>query len=132
MHLVVPLQHRPPLDQVQTPVELTPQFGEKADRRLTQANASAYCSKFWLDKYFTKDLFFALTLFQQVTSHRQGLNLVESKISSRLEHVPASRQFQQKEWDRIASRITVSRSTRRTSRVASWSRLCTVRSFGSL
>jgi hypothetical protein len=51
-----------PLDQVRTLVELTPQFGEKADRRLTRANASAYCSKFWLDKYFTKDLFFALTL----------------------------------------------------------------------
>ena len=51
-----------PLDQVRTLVELTPQFGNEADRRLTQMNASAYCSEFWLDKYFTKDLFFALML----------------------------------------------------------------------
>jgi hypothetical protein len=51
-----------PLDQVRTLVELTPQFGNEADRRLTQTNASAYCSEFWLDKYFTKDLFFALML----------------------------------------------------------------------
>jgi hypothetical protein len=51
-----------PLDQVQTLVELTPRFGDQADWCLTKTNSHAYSSEFWLDKYFTKELFYALTL----------------------------------------------------------------------
>jgi hypothetical protein len=51
-----------PLDQVRTLVELTPRFGDQADQHLTKTNSRAYSSKFWLDKYFTKELFYALML----------------------------------------------------------------------
>lgn len=49
-----------PLSQVQSLLELTPRFGEKADRRLTKENSMMYASEFWLNKYFTKELFYAL------------------------------------------------------------------------
>lgn len=51
-----------PLDQVRTLVELTPQFGDQADCCLTKTNSRAYSSEFWLDKYFTKELFYVLML----------------------------------------------------------------------
>jgi hypothetical protein len=51
-----------PLNQVRSLVELTPRFGEQADWRLTNMNALAYCSEFFLDKFFTKETFYALTL----------------------------------------------------------------------
>lgn len=51
-----------PLDQVRTLVELAPRFGGSADRRLTKANSLAYSSEFWLNKYLTKELFYALEL----------------------------------------------------------------------
>jgi hypothetical protein len=57
-----------PLDQVRTLVELTPRFGAQADRRLTRMNTLTYCSEFWLDKYFTKETFYALTLNRDQSS----------------------------------------------------------------
>ncbi|KAJ6463763.1 hypothetical protein DFH09DRAFT_1254651 [Mycena vulgaris] len=50
-----------PLDQLRAHVELTPQFGKQADRRLTKENSLDYSEEFWLTKYFTKELFFALS-----------------------------------------------------------------------
>lgn len=51
-----------PLDQLRVHVELTPRFGKQADRRLTKENSLDIPEDFWLDKYFTKELFFALSL----------------------------------------------------------------------
>jgi hypothetical protein len=51
-----------PLDQVRTLVVLTPWFGDQADTRLRKTNNLTYCSEFWLDKYFDKEIFYALTL----------------------------------------------------------------------
>lgn len=50
-----------PLQQVKTPVDLTPSFGNKADRRLTKYNSSTYCSEFRLNKYFDKELYLSLS-----------------------------------------------------------------------
>lgn len=49
-----------PLEQIRALVALVPRFGDKADRRLTSANSLSYSAEFWLDKYFEKELFFAL------------------------------------------------------------------------
>lgn len=49
-----------PLVQVRALVELIPRFGKEANRRLTKENSRAYATEFWLDKYFTKELFYAL------------------------------------------------------------------------
>ncbi|KAF8889829.1 hypothetical protein BD779DRAFT_1610913 [Infundibulicybe gibba] len=51
-----------PLETIRAHVELTPRLGEEADRRLTKQTSLAYSSEFWLDKYFNKELFFALSL----------------------------------------------------------------------
>lgn len=51
-----------PLQQVRTLVDLVPRFGSKADRCLTKDNCLMYCSEFWVNKYFYKELFYALTL----------------------------------------------------------------------
>lgn len=48
------------LDQVRALVELTPHFGEKADRRFDRTNSSSCAIEYWLDNYFDKELFFAL------------------------------------------------------------------------
>ena len=49
-----------PLDQIRSLVNLTPRFGEKANRILTKENSLEFSSEFWLNKYFTKELFLAL------------------------------------------------------------------------
>ncbi|KAF8970295.1 hypothetical protein BDZ97DRAFT_1914618 [Flammula alnicola] len=49
-----------PLDQLRALVELTPQFGKKADRRFEKTNNLEYGTEYWVDKYFDKELFFAL------------------------------------------------------------------------
>lgn len=49
-----------PLQQIRSLVELTPQFGKKADRRFQRSNSLQYGNEYWLDKYFDKDLFYAL------------------------------------------------------------------------
>ena len=51
-----------PLTQVRTFADLIPRFGSKADGRLTKQTSSAYTSEFWLNKYFDKEAYFALTL----------------------------------------------------------------------
>jgi hypothetical protein len=51
-----------PLDQVRTLVELTPWFGDQADTCLRKTNNLTYCSEFWLNEYFDKEIFYALTL----------------------------------------------------------------------
>jgi hypothetical protein len=51
-----------PLSQCRVPVEVTPRFFEKADPRLRANNSLELSSEFWLDKYFDKELFFALHL----------------------------------------------------------------------
>lgn len=49
-----------PLDQVRALVELTPRFGKQADRRFQKTNNLEYGMEYWVDKYFDKELFFAL------------------------------------------------------------------------
>lgn len=49
-----------PLNQVRELVELIPRFGEKADRRLTKFNSLQVNSEFWLNKFFTKEVYLAL------------------------------------------------------------------------
>jgi hypothetical protein len=49
-----------PLSQVRNLVELTPRFGEKADTRLIKETTTEYSAEFLLDKYFDKELFYAL------------------------------------------------------------------------
>lgn len=51
-----------PLRQVRTLVNLVPRFGDKAERRLTKTNSFAYSGEFWLNKYFDKEMFYALDM----------------------------------------------------------------------
>jgi hypothetical protein len=51
-----------PLSQCRVPVEVTPRFFEQADPHLNANNSLELSSEFWLDKYFDKELFFALHL----------------------------------------------------------------------
>lgn len=51
-----------PLQQVRELIDLIPRFGKQADRHLTRYNVLEYCSEFWLNKYFDKELFLALNL----------------------------------------------------------------------
>jgi hypothetical protein len=50
-----------PLQQVRALVDLTPCFGDVADRRLTKYNSSTYSSEFRLNKYFDKELYLSLS-----------------------------------------------------------------------
>jgi hypothetical protein len=50
-----------PLIQLRSIVDLIPCYGGKADPRLTKDNSLAYASEFWLNKYFHKETFEALT-----------------------------------------------------------------------
>ena len=50
------------LKQVRTLVELMPIFGEVVDHQLIKETSLKYSRQFWLDKYFNKELFYALTL----------------------------------------------------------------------
>ena len=49
-----------PLSQLRSLVSLVPRFGGKADSRLTKTNCLAFSTEFWLNKYFTKELYYAL------------------------------------------------------------------------
>lgn len=53
-----------PLDQLRALVELTPRFGKQADRRFDKTNNLEYGTEYWVDKYFDKELFFALNNVQ--------------------------------------------------------------------
>jgi hypothetical protein len=50
-----------PLDQLRSIVDIAPRFGEKADPRFTNSSSLTYATKFWLNKYFDKELFYALS-----------------------------------------------------------------------
>ena len=49
-----------PLNQICSLVNLTPCFGKKASWILTKENSLEFSSEFWLNRYFTKELFLAL------------------------------------------------------------------------
>jgi len=49
-----------PLRQLRSLVSLVPRFGAKADPRLNKTNTLACSNEFWLNKYFNKELFYAL------------------------------------------------------------------------
>lgn len=49
-----------PLSQLRALIDLVPRFGAEADKRLTKETALEYSSEFWLNKYFDKELFYAL------------------------------------------------------------------------
>jgi hypothetical protein len=49
-----------PLDQIRALIDLVPRFGAEADKRLTRGTTLEYSSEFWLNKYFDKELFYAL------------------------------------------------------------------------
>jgi hypothetical protein len=50
-----------PLDQLRSLVDIAPRFGERADPRFTNASSLTYATEFWLNKYFDKELFYALS-----------------------------------------------------------------------
>ena len=50
-----------PLDQIRAMADVTPRFGAKANRQLTCSSSMAYSAEFWLNKYFDKQLFYALS-----------------------------------------------------------------------
>jgi hypothetical protein len=50
-----------PLTWLRALVELTPVFGKNADNRLTKESSLEYSNEFWLNKYFDKELFYALS-----------------------------------------------------------------------
>jgi hypothetical protein len=49
-----------PLGQIRTLVDLIPRFGKEAEKRLTKATLLTYSKEFRLNKYFEKELFYAL------------------------------------------------------------------------
>ncbi|TFK59814.1 hypothetical protein BDN72DRAFT_723748, partial [Pluteus cervinus] len=50
-----------PIRQLRALVNLVPKFGSEPDNRLTQQTSLAYSDEFYLNKYFTKQMFFSLT-----------------------------------------------------------------------
>lgn len=49
-----------PLDQLRSPANLVPRFGKIANTRLSSTNSHALTEEFWLNKFWDKELFFAL------------------------------------------------------------------------
>ena len=49
-----------PLSQLRTLINLVPRFGPVADSRLTMETSLEWSSEYWLNKYFDKELFYAL------------------------------------------------------------------------
>ena len=49
-----------PLDQIRALIDLTPCFGDVAKRTLTFQNSTIYNSEYFVNKYFDKELFWAL------------------------------------------------------------------------
>lgn len=50
-----------PITQVQSPTHLIPNFGKEAHPCLTHENSYKVCSKFWLNKYWSKEFYFTLS-----------------------------------------------------------------------
>jgi hypothetical protein len=59
-----------PLAQLRTLVDLVPRFGEQANRRLAKEAVLEYSSEFWLNKYFEKELFYALRCAASCNSNK--------------------------------------------------------------
>ncbi|KAG6369888.1 hypothetical protein JVT61DRAFT_13352 [Boletus reticuloceps] len=53
-----------PLDQIKSYVHLVPCFGRAADPRLTSRNSSHFAQSFWLNSYFDKEFYYAISLLQ--------------------------------------------------------------------
>ena len=51
-----------PLDQLRSIADLAPRFGVKANPQLTNTNSTTFSTEFWLNKYFDKELFYALSV----------------------------------------------------------------------
>ena len=49
-----------PLGQIRTLLDLVPRFGADANKQLTKETSLEFCLEFWLNKYFEKELFYAL------------------------------------------------------------------------
>ena len=50
-----------PLSQLCAPVNLVPRFRKTTNKHLSSTNSIALLEEFWLNKYWEKDLFYALT-----------------------------------------------------------------------
>ena len=51
-----------PLECLCSLLQVTPVFGQAVDKKLTQETSLEYSSQFWINKYFDKELYYALTL----------------------------------------------------------------------
>ena len=51
-----------PVLQLHALVDLIPRFGAQADPCLTKQTSFAYSAEFWLNKYFNKQMYYALVL----------------------------------------------------------------------
>jgi hypothetical protein len=51
-----------PLDQIRSYAHLVPRFGKTADPRLTGTNSSQFAQSFWLNSYFDKEFYYAVSL----------------------------------------------------------------------
>jgi hypothetical protein len=49
-----------PLGQLRALLDLVPRFGAAANKRLTKETSLELSLEFWLNKYFKKELFYAL------------------------------------------------------------------------
>ena len=49
------------VDQIRALADVLPRFEKAAAQQLTKANCMEYSEEFWLNKYFDKELFLALT-----------------------------------------------------------------------
>ncbi|KAF8419490.1 hypothetical protein L210DRAFT_3366672, partial [Boletus edulis BED1] len=50
-----------PLDQIRSYAHLVPRFGRAADPRLTSSNSSHFSQSFWLNSYFDKEFYYAIS-----------------------------------------------------------------------
>lgn len=51
-----------PLDQVRALADVAPRLGARANRRFSKENGLHFATEFWLNKYFDKEIFYALSL----------------------------------------------------------------------
>lgn len=49
-----------PLGQIRTLLSLVPRFGAEANKQLTKETSLEFSREFWLNRYFDKELFYAL------------------------------------------------------------------------
>jgi len=56
-----------PITQVHSPAHLIPNFGKEAHPRLTCENSYDVLGEFWLNKYWSKEFYFALSSYPGCT-----------------------------------------------------------------